>query len=317
MKIKIVDSDLAPMDDGTYPKSHGGTERMKEGLLMRLPNHLKDQYQFICSRVRNIERDKKRILWLHDHYSDGENAHLRDSSSWERFHKMVFVSHHQFQTYQQAYNIPYNRSIVLKNCAEIFPDHEKPDIKDGIRLIYHTTPHRGLELLVPVFIKLAEKYDITLDVYSSFQIYGWPKRDEPYEKLFDICRNHPKINYHGFKPNSEIREALMKSHIFAYPSIWPETSCIAAIEAMMAGVAVVCSDLGALPETTLGCAMMYRFNENPKAHMGIFAYALEETIKNLIAGNLKNNLTFAKNYSTINYCWENRIPQWVELLENL
>ena len=40
------------------------------------------------------------------------------------------------------------------------------------------------------------------------------------------------MTYHGFKPNDVVRKALSEAHIFAYPSIWVETSCISAIEAM-------------------------------------------------------------------------------------
>jgi hypothetical protein len=39
--------------------------------------------------------------------------------------------------------------------------------KERIKLIYHTTPHRGLQILVPVFEKLCEWHDdIELDVFS-------------------------------------------------------------------------------------------------------------------------------------------------------
>jgi hypothetical protein len=106
-----------------------------------------------------------------------------------------------------ALNIPYEKGLVLQNAIIPIEPHEKP--KGTVNLIYHTTPHRGLELLVPVVEFLADKgFDFHLDVYSSFNIYGWPSRDEPYLALFDRCKNHPKITYHGYQPNSVIREAL-------------------------------------------------------------------------------------------------------------
>ena len=32
-------------------------------------------------------------------------------------------------------------------------------------------------------------------------------------------------------------------HIYSFPSIWPETSCLSAIESMAAGMKVICADL--------------------------------------------------------------------------
>ena len=93
-------------------------------------------------------------------------------------------------------------------------------------------------------------YDnVHLDVFSSFNAYGWAERDEPYQELFDKIEAHPQMTYHGFKPNNIVRNALQKAHIFAYPSIWMETSCIALMEAMSAGLMCVHPNLAALPET--------------------------------------------------------------------
>jgi glycosyltransferase involved in cell wall biosynthesis len=309
---------IEPLDNGTYQKAKGGTEMMYGELIKRLPQHLVDKTQIICSRIRNLDPTKKKVLWLHDTWDDPENEHLKYPELRKRFSKLVFVSNYQFQTYHQAYGITYEESVVLKNCVQPFTSINKPDINERVNLIYHTTPHRGLELLVPVFVKMAQSNPkLHLDVYSSFDIYGWPQRNAPYEPLFDICRNHPQIDYHGTVPNADVRSALEKAHIFAFPSIWPETSCIAVMEAMAAEVAVVCSDYAALSETTMGNAMMYRFQETPVAHANLFMYALQETIKNLTQNDLRKNLTFAKNQVIMNYSWEYRIPQWIELLENL
>jgi UDP-glucose:(glucosyl)LPS alpha-1,2-glucosyltransferase len=308
---------MGPKTDGTYPGAKGGTELMKEGLVQRLPADLLNNFQIICSRVRDLE-EKKRILWLHDTFDDPENQHLSDPKNWENFSKMVFVSYHQFQNYHLAYGIPYDKSIVMKNAIDPIPFIEKPNPKDQINLIYHTTPHRGLELLIPTFVFLAKKYPkIHLDVYSSFKIYGWEHRDEPYQKLFDICKSHPQITYHGTQSNQTVREALQKAHIFAFPSIWPETSCIAVIEAMSAGAAVVCSDLAALPETTGGNAIMYRYNEDAQKHVDDFAYALEGTILRMEARQLDAALQYAKNWTDQIYGWDRRALQWESLLRSL
>jgi len=303
--------------DGTWNKAQGGTELMNSALYERVDNSLLEQFNIIKSRVREISNDKPNILWLHDLWGDPEAQHLKDSESRLHFARLVFVSNWQLQTYNMGLGVPYHESIVLKNAIDPIPLTKKDD--DVIRLIYHTTPHRGLQILVPVMEELAKHHGdkIHLDIYSSFEAYGWKERDEPYLDLFEKAKNHPNMTYHGFQPNDVVRKALQKAHIFAFPSIWQETSCIAAIEAMSAGCEVVCPNLAALPETTAGFAQMYQYSEDMNHHANVFANILHQTIlRHRDEGNQKK-LMFAKNYIDNFYNWDVRAAEWTGLLQAL
>jgi glycosyltransferase involved in cell wall biosynthesis len=299
-------------------KARGGTELMQERLASSIPAELLSKFQIIPSRVRDLEPNKKAILWLHDLPGDPESQHLKDPELRKRFSKIVAVSDWQMQMYNMILGVPYRESVVIKNA--IHPIEIKEKSYDGtVRIIYHTTPHRGLEILVPVFEKLCERYDnIELDVFSSFSIYGWEQRDEPYRELFERCKTHAKINYHGAVSNERVREELKRSHIFAYPSIWPETSCLAAIEAMSAKNIVVCPNYAALPETCAGFANMYQWSEDSNEHANRFYQVMVATIEELTKKGLdENRLSFQKNYYDNVYSWEVRKDQWGALLVSL
>ena len=299
--------------------ARGGTELMQERLHRSIPAELLSKFQIIPSRVRELDPDKKKILWLHDLPHDPESEHLKDPELRKRFSKIVAVSDWQMQMYNIISGVPYAESFVIKNAIDPIPV-EKKEYNGTVNLIYHTTPHRGLEILIPVFEELSRIHDnIHLDVYSSFSIYGWEERDRQYQQLFDRCRAHPKITYHGAVPNEEIRQALVKSHIFAYPSIWPETSCLAAIEAMSAMNLVVCPNFAALAETCSNFAMMYQFNENKNLHAVQFAHTLDIAIKTVIQnrGTTYPYLDFQKQYFDYFYSWEKRKGEWLALLNSL
>jgi UDP-glucose:(glucosyl)LPS alpha-1,2-glucosyltransferase len=311
---------IDPATNGTYEHigSQGGTEQMVAGLRQRLPADLLDQFNIICSRVRDesINPNKKNILWLHDTWDDPESQHLKNKKSLDQFEKLVFVSNYQQQTYNMGLGVPYDKGIVMQNAIVPIEEHEKP--KDKINIIYHTTPHRGLELLVPICEFLAARdIDFHLDVYSSFGIYGWPQRDEQYKELFERIKNHPNMTYHGWKPNSEIREALKKAHIYAYPSIWPETSGISVIEAMSAGCNVICPTLAALPETCANFAIMYGWNEDNNKHANMFAGLLNMVIRDYWADFNQQRLGFQKVYFNNFYNWDLRARQWEDFLKSL
>ncbi len=297
----------------------GGTELMMKALKESVPGPLLDQFQIIPSRVLELQDEKNIILWLHDLPNDPESQHLKDGG-WELFEKLVFVSSWQQQQYFTFIGVPFGAGEVIQNAIQPFGEINKPDVKDCVKIIYHTTPHRGLNILVPVFNHLyksckAAGINIELDVYSSFELYGWPERDEEFKDLFQTCRDSDGINYHGSVSNDEVRKALEQAHIFAYPSTWPETSCIALIEAAAAGCMCVHPNYGALPETAANWTQMYGMEDNPQNHANKFAENLQRSIEVIYQGGLTDRLGHQSDYFNGFYSWNVRSIQWNAFLE--
>ena len=314
--MQILDGKLE--NEGMGKNSVGGTELMA-GRLASLDSPLFKEFQIIISRVEApLDETKIRVLVLHDLPGDPASDHLKDGG-WEKFHKLVFVTNWQMQAFINYYKIPWSRCIVLQNAIDpLEAPFDKP--ADKIKLIYHTTPHRGLDILVPVFEKLCEHHDdIELDVYSSFSLYGWGDRDKEFKHVIDACKKNPKINYFSTATNDEVREAVKKAHIFAYPSTWPETSCLSLMEAMSGLCVCVHSNYGALPETAAQWTHMYHYNEDIQEHAKIFYTVLTNAIEDIRSDRVEilHRLQTQKSYADIFYCWKNRALQWTALLEML
>lgn len=298
-------------------KSQGGTESVKRELARRLPEGLADDFQIICSRVRKIEEDKIRVYWLHDLPEDPETSHLKDLNSRNRFHKLVFCGNWQYSRYQHVLGIPYDRqSVVIDTPIDPMPQVEKDF--NTIRLIYTSTPQRGLELLVPVFEALAKKYsNIHLDVFSSFKIYGWGEADQRYEHVYEKIRNHPQMTYHGFASNEVVREHLLKAHILAYPSIWLECNSRSVIEAMSAKLLCVHPNYGGLVDTSGGLNFMYQGDNNHQTHANVFYHMLDHAISKVATDDIQNYLKLVKLYADSRYSWSKIVSQWSDLLLEL
>jgi glycosyltransferase involved in cell wall biosynthesis len=303
-------------NDSLSVNAMGGTELTKYGLEQRMPPDLFDNFQIFVSRVEEaLDETKIRILWLHDLPSDPASEHLKNGG-WEKFHRLVFSSNWQMQAYIQHFNIPWSKCMVLLTAIVPIDDHVKPI--DKIRLAYWSTPQRGLNILVPVFQKLCEKYDnIELDVYSSFKLYGWENQDKQFQPLFDACEADPKINYHGTVSNEVIRERLKDTHILAYPSTWPETSCRCLMEAMSAGMMCVHPNFAALYETGANWTNMYQWNEDPNAHASHFYAALDASIESFWNEGVQSRLLSQKSYANVFYNWQLRTFQWEQFLISL
>ena len=303
-------------DDHTRPvlfsESFGGSENQLRHLLKYLPDESFKNINLILNNTNYdlIEKDRINILWMHHLVNQKEAQNLGSKDFIDKLDYIVFNSNWNFEKHAYQFKIPENKSVVIKNAIEKIDTEEKP--KDKINLIYHTTPWRGLALLLKVF-KSMNLENVELNVCSSTIIYG-KKFDsvlgKTYESIFNECKNTKNVNYFGFLDNKKIIQMLKKMHIFAHPSIWPETSCIAAIESMAAGCEVVTTNLGALPETCSSFGTFINFDRNFDNLEKKYREVLLNSIKNFWSDERQNKLKLQRETINATYSWDVRSIEW-------
>ena len=303
----------------SFNDSFGGSENQMRLLLKNLPDASFKNINLILNNTdRNlIEKNKINVLWMHHFVNQKEAQNLSSNEYVNKLDWIVYNSNWNFEKHVYQFKVPENKCVVIRNAIEKIDIVEKP--KDKISLIYHTTPWRGLVHLLKVFKNLNLK-NVELNICSSTIIYGKKfdvKLGKTYESLFNECKNTKNVKYFGFLDNKKIIELLKQMHIFAHPSIWPETSCISAIEAMAAGCEVVTTNLGALYETCSPFGTFVNFDRNFDN--------LEKRYKKVLLNSIasywsdKNQDKLKLQVKTINstYSWDVRSYEWKNFFEEI
>jgi glycosyltransferase involved in cell wall biosynthesis len=299
----------------------GGTE-IQYGLLYKyVDNDLLDNFQITTSVPEKIplSKDKINILWQQNSY---DQPNLIDWFSNKDNHKKydfyVFNSHWCYEKFRMRFKIPCHKSTVIKNAVERFP--EKIFLrKDKVKLIYHSTPWRGLNVLLGA-MQLVKNKDVELDVYSSTQIYGdqfKKHNDDQYKGLYEQAKALPNVNYVGYVSNEEIRKRLQEYDLYCFPSIWEETSCISAIEALTAGLHMITTNYGALFETCSEWPVYVNYTKDYKDLAKLFAFSIDEVCNYLYKGTVPDFLKRQQAFYNDFYSWDRRKSEWSQFLQGL
>jgi glycosyltransferase involved in cell wall biosynthesis len=298
----------------------GGTELLVDGL-KKYTNI--DQYENINLLVstpnfNKLKYTKKNVLWQHLNYSDESLAPIRDPSFMKAINSTVYVSHWQLEKFRYLFQVPLHNAHVIRNAIE--PIEYKEKARNGkLKLIYISTPFRGLSILLDV-MNIINRDDIELEVYSSTDIYssGYTQAyGNMYEDLFDRAKSMNNVNYHGHTDNKDIHRALQEAHIFAYPSIFEETACLAMIEAGAAGCSLVTTDLGALPETGSMYAKMMTIKSDEIDIKISYAQHLNQAINDYWDKSNQELLKEQSDYFNKFYSWERRAKEWNSFFEKV
>ena len=266
------------------------------------------------------------ILWSQQATDQTDMQELREPDERLAWNAFFLVSDWQAQSYAQEFGIRPERIAVLRNAAApVFQSLERrqPFFRTGKPpvLVYTSTPFRGLMMLLNAFPLIrAAIPGCRLRVFSSMGVYHIAADKEPlYQVLYALARDLPGVDYVGSVSQTALAAALAEADILAYPNVFPETSCIAAMEAMAAGCLVCTSNLGALPETTAGFGFLMEPPGDIIMMARVFADLLIGVYKEACArpDHFEDTIARQRAHARTQYTWAQRAREWSAVLPHV
>jgi len=298
----------------------GATEIQMEMLHKHVPKELLDQVQ-ICTSVPGkvpIDPNKVNILWQKNSW---DQPNLQEFFGNKARHKeydwYVFNSHWNYEKFRYFFDIPTDRSVVIKNGTDNFPKRKIYKKGEPIKILHHNTPWRGLNVVLRAMQEIKDP-NITLDVYSSTQVYGdqfKQQNDDQFKPLYEQAKQLPNVNYIGYKPNEYILEHMTDYDLYVYPSIFEETSCVSALEALAAGVHVITNNFGALYETCAEWPVYVSYNTNYETMAKDTASAIEVAASYLHEDYIQEHLEEQQKFYKRFYNWQKKGMEWTNFLK--
>ena len=301
----------------------GGTELQVELLHKYADKNLLDKVQITTSVPEKIplHPTKPNILWQQNSYDQANLAPwFKNKDNHKKYDWYVFNSHWCYEKFRMMFDIPTSKCLVIKNAIDKIEPRKLEHTKgDPVKLIYTSTPWRGLNVLLAA-MQLVNNKNVHLDVYSSTEVYGdqfKKANDDKFKDLYNQAKSLKNVSYIGYKPNEFIKGNLKNYHMFAYPNIWEETSCIAAIEAMAAGLYTLVTDYGALFETCSDFAVYIPYEKDFIRLAKTFAQVIDAAAGQIHKDHVKEHLQFQIDYTNRFYSWESRKGVWNKFLEGV
>ena len=304
----------------TNPNPKGGTELQLDFLTRFVDKKILDQVQ-ICTSIPGkvpIDPNKVNILWQKNSY-DQPNLYpwFKNKANHKIYDWYVFNSHWNHEKFRMMFGLPTEKCVVIKNGINNIKKSSPYQKDQPIKIIHQNTPWRGLAVLLGA-MQLVKNPLITLDVYSSCEVYGkdfMDKNDHNYTALYEQAKELKNVNYIGYKPNDYICENIHKYNMYVYPSIFEETSCISLLESMAAGLYCITTNYGALFETGAEFPMYIPYDSDYRILSEKFAYGIEAAAQTLHQEAIHTHLETQSKYVNTYYNWNKQGVAWTRFLQ--
>jgi len=279
-----------------------GQEGTFEGVLYEHTNRMyQEQWDgvnvHVSSRwpevLRNSTQNVLKVLWLHDMPSPQPSAPIQYVVCISEFQKAVW----NFGPDSEGRVFVIGDGVDTSN----FSGYEDRSTTD---LVWISNPDRGLWLASKVFVEevIPRWPDLRLHVYGRAAVYGWgPSAERLHLPFPEWCEgDDPPIVLHRPLPRLALARELMRAWAVWYPTFWPETFCMAALEAQCAGTPVITTPVGALQETVKG---------------GVVQHDVVNAISQLRNVGRWNKLSEAGKAHSKQFSWAAVAVQWEKMFE--
>lgn len=269
----------------------------------------------------NTIRSKTLFYWTGDMWNVISTVGIGDRRVINRLNGLFGVSNWQLKVLCEHSGYPLSRTFVLKNGVHL-PYFEGDEIRQPKRLIFTSTPERGLIYMPKIFKMLKQIHpDLELHVFSSLNKYNlsWSADYDPQKDMMNRWDNLalknqetsglmqelsavPGCFMHGSILQKQLAREFMKSAILAYPTNFNETSCITAMEAQAAGCPIVSTDIGAMQETVGEAGILIREVPGSEEYAVKFVNAVDRLLSDK---DLYEKLSANAKRLAFNLSWEN------------
>jgi glycosyltransferase involved in cell wall biosynthesis len=128
-------------------------------------------------------------------------------------------------------------------------------VRDPARMMYASRPERGLGLLLetiwPRLKRVRPDLKLWISGYHVPRDRLAPGLAEQYDRIDALVQRSPGVEPLGALPKAEYYGRLAGSALMLYPCVFPEISCLAALETQALGTPMVTTDGFALSETVM------------------------------------------------------------------
>jgi len=237
----------------------------------------------------------KTFAWCHDLQMPGaHNAKFDKIVALSEFHKNYLV---------ETNGVPEDKIVLGFNG--INPEDFEGEVeRDPFKVVFSSSPDRGLVQSIDI-VRVARQIsgmDIKLHCFygtGNMRKMGLTEWAEQIEKKIEDHKEF--VTYHGMVPKKELMRHFKSAAVWLYPADFIETSCITAMEAMVAGCWPIVRNMGALKYTmkdaiAADCVDMLDTEVCDEASTALWANTLVESIMDQRWARM--------NFDAHNYSWE-------------
>lgn len=225
---------------------------------------------------------------------------------FERAHRIIISAPYVVQQLRQ-----YETKCVVipgtaMNSSQTIRCWQGPYSPVRMMFVGKLEPSKGVELLLRALRRLRNR-DWILDMY------GVGSQVELYKAMAVQFGLNEKIQWHGFVPNSEVLKDYQNADLFVFPSLKEPTGG-ALLEAMAAGLPVICVDAGGPAyAVTEGCGIKI-----PLANKENMTANLVEAIDRLLfQPTLRHNMgSKAQQRFLDEFTWDKVIQKMMQLYQD-
>lgn len=243
------------------------------------------------------------FIWAHDILLLSYGCYLNETQilqKWDKYiNKCICLTKWHRNLFLQKYPTLNNKIRVINNGLDITSfSNINTNNKIKNKFMYSSRPDRGLNRLLYLWPKLLEKIpDATLVVscYGTF-----PSNTEEII-LKNIIDKTDSIKFLGNLHVPNLYNEMASSEYWLYPTHWPETSCITALEMLMSEVICLYYPVAGLVDTMDKYGIQINVDMEIDVILSLTDIKKEELRKN------------GREYA-LSCSWENRVVKWTSIL---